>query len=364
MSFSNLDRRKRHVSTLACASVVVLLSGCGGSDGSAASGGEDGAISGELRTFTYSDTIDPQILDPFAQEQSELDLKTATFESLDEAAAKIRAGFSTDVIEVCLDEAEPLLADDLLAPIDTAKLTHWDDLSATFREADGVSVDGDVMMVPASAGPHGLIYSTDAFPEGLDSYAALYDPANAGNVALDGSWLTAIADSAMAFGIEDPMSMTDEQVNEVKDKMIAAKDQFRTIAKSDSDMANLFKSGEIVLADGGRGTAEEINGNGGAVTWVAPEEGSLSWVCGLGISSESKNLDAAYAFIDYYISQPAQAVVGDLGYVITNELAVADVSEEYQETADPSALADTRPQIEPENAAVWRRAWQEIKAAG
>ncbi len=65
-------------------------------------------------------------------------------------------------------------------------------------------------------------------------------------------------------------------------------------AESDSDMANLFKSGEVVLADGGRGTAEQINDGGGDVTWVAPKEGTLSWVCGLGHQRRGDNIDAAY----------------------------------------------------------------------
>ncbi|XTP34923.1 ABC transporter substrate-binding protein [Mycobacterium sp. TJFP1] len=354
---SQLHKHSRVASVCAAA---LLLAGCGGGG----SGDENTASTGELRTFTYEDTIDPELLDPFKAEHPGLDVRTATFESLDEAAAKITSGFSTDVIEVCLDEAAPLLADDLLAPIDTSKLSNWNDLSPTFRDADGVTVDGNVVMVPVSSGPHGIIYTTEAFPDGVDSYTALFDPANAGKVALDGGWLTALSDAALASGITDPISMTDTQVEQMKDKILAAKGQFRTIAGSDSDMANLFKSGEVVLADGGRGTAQQINEGGGAVTWVAPKEGTLSWVCGLGISADAENVDAAYSLIDYYISKPAQAITGDLGYVITNPTALSEVSEEYRETADPAAVKGTIPQVEPKNAEVWRSAWQEIEAGG
>ncbi|MGE0215136.1 ABC transporter substrate-binding protein [Mycolicibacterium sp.] len=352
-----VDRRVR---ITACAgAVVLLLAGCGG-------GSENTATAGEVRTFTYEDTIDPELLEPFQKAHPDLEVRTATFESLDEAAAKLTSGFSTDVIEVCLDEARPLLEDNLLADIDTSKLSNWNDLAATFREADGVTVDGKVIMVPVSAGPHGIIYTTSAFPDGVDSYTALFDPANAGRVALDGGWLTALADTALASGITNPTAMTDEQVEQMKTKILdAAKSgQFRTISQSDSDMANLFKSGEVVLADGGRGTAEQINENGGDVTWVAPKEGTLSWICGLGISADAANSDAAYELIDYYISKPAQAITGDLGYVITNPTALSEVSEEFRESADPSALTGTMAQVEPANAEVWRSAWQEIEAGG
>ena len=353
-------RTVRSTRVALCASAALLLAACGGGSS------ENSATKGELRTFTYQDTIDAKILDPFKKANPDLDVRTATFESLDEAAAKLKSGFSTDVIEVCLDEAKPLLEDKLLADIDTSKLSNWNDLAPTFRDAHGVSSDGKVVMVPTTAGPHGIIFSPKAFPNGVDSYTALFDPANKGKVALDGGWLTALADAALASGITDPTAMTDDQVKQMKDKILAAmKDgQFRTISESDSDMANLFKSGEVVLADGGRGTAEEINSNGGEVTWVAPKEGTLSWICGLGISAEAKNADAAYSFIDYYVSKPAQAIVGDLGYVITNPTALSEVSEESRETANPADLKGTIPQAEPVNAEAWRSAWQEIEAGG
>lgn len=346
----------------AVASTALLLAACGGGGG----GGEQTASSGELRTFTYEDTVSEEILAPYKADHPDVDVRTATFESLDEAAAKLKSGFTTDVIEVCLDEATPLLENDLLADIDTSKLSNWNDLATTFSDANGVTVDGKVIMVPVSSGPHGIIYSTKDFPNGVDSYQALFDPANKGKVALDGGWLTALADTALASGIKDPIAMTDAQVGEMKDKILKALSdgQFRTISQSDSDQANLFKSGEIVLADGGRGTAEQINDEDGDVTWVAPKEGTLSWVCGLGISADAANPDAAYDFINTYIGTKTQAVVGDLGYVITNPKALPDVSEEFRETADPSKVQGTIPQVEPKNAKVWRDAWQEIEAGG
>ncbi|CAN5639812.1 hypothetical protein BH11ACT6_BH11ACT6_15770 [soil metagenome] len=353
---------RRSMQVIACTSgALLVLTACGGGGG-----GENSATSGELRTFTYEDTIDPGIIGPFTSANPDLDLKTALFDSVDEGAAKLNAGFGTDVVEVCLDEAKPLTKDKLLAPIDTSKLSNWDALDSTFREATGVVVDGEVTMVPASAGPHGILYSTEAFPDGVDSYAALFDPVSRGKVALDGGWLTALADTALASGITDPLAMTDEQIGQMQAKIQAAMadGQFRTISNGDADMSNLFKSGEIILADGGRGTAEAINANGGNVTWVAPKEGTLSWMCGFGISAEAANVDAAYAFIDYYISPTAQGAIGDLGYVITNPNGLPEVSEEFQKTANPSDLEGTIPQFEPENADVWRAAWQEIEAGG
>jgi spermidine/putrescine transport system substrate-binding protein len=362
-------------------SVALALAGCGGaSDSSSTSptettpapapvtSGSTGTtpvaapVSGTLRTFTYDDTVDPKLMKPFEAQNPDLDVETATFDSDDEAAAKIRGGFSTDVIEVCLDEAKPLTDAGLLAPIDTSKITSWNDLDPTFRDAPGVSVDGNVIMVPLDAGPQGIIYDKASFPNGVDSYQTLFDPQYAGKVALDSSWLTAFAETALAMGITDPMHMSDDQVEQVKQKLLSSLSQFRSFARGDSDMANMFKSGEVILSDGGRGTAAQINTNGGDDDRVAPKEGALSWVCGLGISTDAENVDAAYAFINYYASPEAQGVVGDLGYVVINTKGVAHVSSKFRDTADPAVLAGAIAETQPDNGDLWRRGWQEVKA--
>ena len=89
---------------------------------------------------------------------------------------------------------------------------------------------------------------------------------------------------AIGFG-DDPMNLTPPEIDEVKDYLLDNRDQFRDFPESDASMANLFKSGEAVIADGGRGTTEAMIRDGVPAEWVAPEEGVLSWVCGLAITS-------------------------------------------------------------------------------
>ena len=66
----------------------------------------------------------------------------------------------------------------------------------------------------------------------------------------------------MALGLDDPMNLTDEEVEEAKQHLLDNRDNFRAFAESDSSMVNLFKSGEVVLADGGRGTTEAMADDG------------------------------------------------------------------------------------------------------
>ena len=75
---------------------------------------------GTLRFFAYGDTVDDEILDPFREENPDLDLQTASFNSNKAAAAKLAGGFEADVVEVCADEMEPLLIRGLIRPLDPA----------------------------------------------------------------------------------------------------------------------------------------------------------------------------------------------------------------------------------------------------
>jgi spermidine/putrescine-binding protein len=355
-------KRISYALTAACAALIAAGCGGGGGESTLAPPPDDldAPATGTLRVFAYGDTVPDEMLDPFREANPDVDLKVATFDSNKAAAAKLAGGFEADVVEVCTDEMEPLLARDLIRPLDEKAIADFDKLA--FSDADEVrNAAGEVLFVPASAGPHGLIVDSSAL-DGVDSYQALFDPANAGEVALEATPLTAIGAAAMALGLDDPMNLSDEEVEQAKEYLLEHRDNFRAFAESDSSMVNLFKSGEVVLADGGRGTTEAMADDGLPVEWVAPTEGALSWVCGLAISSKAENTDAAYKLIDYYASPEAQAISAEMGFVAMNPDAMPMVSKQFKDSADPSNLETAIAQTEPENADVYERAWQEVLA--
>jgi len=363
-------RSSRHLGAAALAALAglaIAAGGCGSdssNDPAPPPEDPDAPVSGTLRTFTYGDTAADAILDPFRKQNPDLDLKTATFDSVQEGSAKIAGGFQVDVVQACSDEYQPLLARNLLRPIDPAGIPDWDQLE--FRDNEGVqAADGLVNFVPIAAGPQGIIYNTEEVKDPPTSWADLFDPRYAGRVSIDGgTWLTPLAEAAMAIGIEDPMSMSDEQVEQAKDFLIDHRDQFRSFSESDADKFNLFKSGEIVMADGGRGSAAQLQAAGQPVEWVAPEEGAMAWVCGLGITSDAQNIPAAYKLINYFVSPPAQALIGQSGLTVVNPAAIKDIPKDARPSADPSSLSGVIAEVQPENYQTWTRAWQEVKAGG
>jgi spermidine/putrescine transport system substrate-binding protein len=355
------------------AALVIALVAAGGIVAACGGGGDAAPVAeapadpnapatGTLSVFAYQDTVTDALLDPFREANPDLDVQTATFGSNQEAAAKLAGGFEADVVEVCLDEMSPLTQRNLLRPLDQAGVTDWDEL--VFRDSPGVVDDGEVFVVPLSAGPQGLIYdAAEVEPGEVTSFADLFDPRFADRVALEADYpLPAIAETALALGIDEPMKLTPEQLDQVKQHLIDNRDQFRALWRSDADVVNLFRSGEVVLADGGPGLTERIRDTGVDARWVAPVERPLSWVCGLAITNSAENLDAAYRLINWQASAEAQAIRAEGGYVVTNPQAIELVAPKYRRTADPASIEDAIAETEPPDYESWVRAFREFQA--
>ena len=303
---------------LSAALAALVLAACGGGGGSteAASAPADPEepATGTLRVFTYEDTVAPDLMKPFEEQNPDLEVKTASFGSDSEAAAKLVGWLPGRRGRVLPRRDAAAAARQLLAPIDTAGVPEWDNLA--FTDAPGVQSEGKVWVVPLSAGPQGLIVNTEKVTEPPDSWQALFDPQYKGEVAIEGDYeLPAIAEAALAIGIEDPMAMDEAELAEATDYLKEHHGQFRALWESDSDLVNLFKSGEVVISDGGPGIAQRMIEDGVPVEWIAPKEGPLSWVCGLSITSKAQNVDAAYRLINWQASPQAQAIRADDGYV-------------------------------------------------
>ncbi|MDW5595735.1 extracellular solute-binding protein [Conexibacter stalactiti] len=341
--------------------------GCGGTRTTAvatAPASADAPATGTLRVFAYEDSVDEEMLAPFKAANPDVTVKTATFDSNEEAAAKLRGGFEADVVEVCLDEIRPLTATGQLRPLEEAGIPGFERIVPSMRDADGVrDAEGRLMVVPLEAGPEGLIYNTEKLPRGIDEFADLYDPALAGNVALEGDIpLPTIAETALALGIRDPLTLSDAQLDRVMAHIAEHRDGIRAFWQSDADAVNLMKSGEVIAMNGGRGLAFQLREAGVPVRWVRAREGLITWVCGFGIASSAKNVPAAYKLVNYLLSKPAQALRARNGYVVTTPDALSLVGPEVRRTADPAVLEGAIAEEEPQDYDRWTRAWARLQA--
>jgi spermidine/putrescine-binding protein len=371
---------KRFLSGLAIVATLFLVaSGCSGDDdGGAAPAPDDGAsasvdpasITGTIRLYSYSDGFDPEYMETFVETYPNIELETAAFGSNEEAVAKIQAGFEADVVNSCVDEATlEMVNKGMYQPLDVSRLENWDDIWPSMKELPGVIVDGETYIVPVDAGTAGIMYNADEITTPPTSWTDLFDPQYAGRASIEDLAITALDIGALANGIENPLEMTPDQLEMVKQYLIDHRDQFRTFWKGEADVKAQFKSGEIVISSGYPGTAKSLRKEGVNVQFAAAEEGQMLWTCGYGISPDiaEENLDAAYALLNWYTSLPPQIYAAtNWNYLTSNQGIIDAVPEKVVEEASLDSLftlENAIPASPPDDRAAWVAAWTEVKAS-
>jgi spermidine/putrescine-binding protein len=254
-------------------------------------------------------------------------------------------------------------------PLDVTRIKDWDKIFPAFKKLPGVTMpDGKHYMLPVDAGVTGMVYDPSKVSPAPTSFIELFNPKYAGHVTIIDYPVTAIQIGALALGYTDPAHLTDEQLANVEKLYIEAKKrgQFRTFYNNDSELVNLFKTGEIYFAVGGRGDTLNIKGEGVPVAFSLANNGQMLWTCGYGISSTCQNVDAAYALLNYYLSPQAEGYEATKwNYMVANMDALKAVSAKVREAAglaEPNNFGNVLPAAPPpEGYDKWIRAWQEVK---
>jgi spermidine/putrescine transport system substrate-binding protein len=351
-------------------SIFALIgASCSDGDEPGPSAGEsaDGKPTGTVTLFGYEDNFVPEVIDPFLERYPDLDVQTAVFASNDEAVTKLQSGFQADVINVCTEETGRMVALGLLQPIDTSRIEAWDTLFPALKEQPGVVIDGEVYMIPNVGGTSGVIYNPDEVPQGIDSYRDLFeDPGLAGKVTLEDSAATVIAIAALALGHADPYALTSEDIAEIRDYLIEHKSQIRSLFKGDADFLNLYRTGEIVAGFGYHDYRAAMDREGIPVEFV-PAEGSLAWICGVGLSAQAQNVGAAYAAMNYYVSPTPQSFYAEsYTYIVSDQRTIDELDPALVKELsldDPSQLDAAIALQLPENYDEWLDAFRDFKAA-
>ncbi|HVD69363.1 MAG TPA: extracellular solute-binding protein [Actinomycetota bacterium] len=359
--------RRRLVVLVFVMGLVAAACSSGGDEEPTQGGTSEGPPTGTVTLFGYEDNFVPEVIDPFLEANPDLDVRTAVFGSNDEAVTKLQNGFQADVINVCTEETGRMVDLGLLQPIDTSRIEAWDTLFPSLKDQEGVMVDGEVYMIPNVGGTSGIIYNPEEVPQGVDSYRDLFeDPALAGEVTLEDSATTVIAITALALGHEDPFALTEDDLTEIKDYLIEHKSAIRALFKGDADFLSLYRTGEIIAGFGYHDYRAAMTREGIPVEFV-PGEGSLAWICGMSLSANAQNVDAAYAAMNHYISPQTQSFYAESYTYLVSDQRTLDVLKpalvEELGLDDPTQLDAAIALQLPDNYDQWLDVYREFKAA-
>ena len=301
------------------------------------------APSGPPVLFQWESYMDPPFLAEYVAARDETP-EVAIFADEDEAFAKMRAGYKPDVMGPCYYEYPRWQEAGLLQPIDTSKLKNWNKISPKLRELPGINAGpNEVWFVPHYWGTTSITYRTDLAPEyvGKESWDILFDPKYKGRVAVLEGVDDVIPFIAHMIGI-DAYSMAPGDWEKVQAKLKELIPQLRFVSSDETTLAQSLASGEIVAAMSWRVTYSTLKSEGHPVAYMNPPGGTFTYVCGLVVHKEAKDLDKALAHNDSSLSdEAAKYTLIEIGDGPANTQGIADVEDEVYDDLGMPRDSDT-----------------------
>lgn len=319
-----------------------------------------------LTAIVWEGYTDPSFTQTF-EEQTGCDIKATYAGSSDEMFAKFRTGGGRnyDLISASGDITERLYKAGLVRPIDTRKLENYDRVFESFQGGKWNTFDGIPYGVTFAWGPNVLVYNTQKVEPAPMSWDVLKDPEYAGKVALPDNPMT-IADVALWLGKKDPYDLSESDLAEVKAELLALRPNIRKFWTTAGELANLFQSGEIVMAHAWPLTYTQLSNEGFPVGSVSPKGKLTGWTDSWMISKNAKNPDAAYAWVDYILSGEGQkGVIEVTGYSGATTLGADAVGPEKAHELfmdDLSLHSQINMWQSVKNYDQWVQVWNEIRS--
>ncbi len=300
--------------------------------------GDASKLAPELHFFNWADYMDEDIMSQF---EAECGVKVTQdiFSSNEDLIAKLQAGNAGYDLVIPSDYAVQILINaELLHKLDMANIPNVanvdPDLMGMYYDAD------NVYTVPYQWGTTGLAYNVTAYPDGVDSWAAIFDPAQ---VCEQKGFASMLDDERESIGATlkylgysyndtDPAHQA-----EARDVLLAQKD---CLAGYNSDNYNQTLAGEEVMIahawSGGTALARSENEN---VKFVIPKEGGAIWMDNMAIPVDAPNIYTAEIFINYLLSPEIGAQLSNYTYYFTPNLAAQPLLDpEYHELLESGGM--------------------------
>lgn len=290
-----------------------------------------------LTVFDWSGYEDPAFHPAYTQKHDGSP-EFSFFGDEEEAFQKLRSGFKADVAHPCSQSVVKWREAGLLEPLDTAKLTAWNDILPNFKAMKNLmtSDDGTAWFIPFEWGNTVLTYRTDTVkPEEIASLKAFADPRFKDRVSIGDNVDDAYALASLAIGLKDWTAMTDAQLAEASAFLREVHKNVRLYWTDNTDLSQALASGEVDLAWAWNETATTLQAESQPVAIKKDtQEGLSTWVCGyVRLKGAEASADLAYDYLNA-VTEPAVAayMVESWGYGHSNAKGMAAV--------DPKILAE------------------------
>ena len=285
------------------------------------------------------------------------------------AAMKGSGGTTYDTVSASSDLPERLYRANLLAEIDTSKLTNYNDLYPQFQRPPYITFEDKLYGVNFAWGPTVILYDPAVVTTEPTSWKAMIDEQYKGKIST-WNYPLQIAQYALLLDPkpENPFILTDEQLAQVKDILVKQRPLVRKYWDLGGEVAELYMNKEIVISDGWPYITQQIIGSGGAIKEAWPTEGVTGWSDSWCISKSAANPDLALKWADWMIGPEGQeGVMKVMNYAVTNKKVIeavpAERRAELRMTDIPTDYASIHMWQYIPTYDKWVQVWQEATAS-
>lgn len=264
---------------------------------------------------------------------------------------------SFDIYEQWSDSIKVLWMANAIQPIDVKRLDYWHEINALSKtgrltatssigfgdaphkilyfQADGSlgsKPTDSISFLPYVHNTDSFGYNSAIIPKGIpyetESWGWLFDNRYAGKVAIVNAPTIGIFDLALATQAQGLMTFNDmgnmsrDEIDALFEIVIAKKRQghFRGVWTSVPHSIEWMASGEVILSSMFSPAVSVLNGKGIPCIYAAPKEGYRAWhgVMCLSRETQGERKEAAYAFMNWWLSGWPGAFIARQGYYISN----------------------------------------------
>ncbi|WP_299472664.1 extracellular solute-binding protein [uncultured Roseibium sp.] len=217
---------------------------------------------------------------------------------------------TVDIMTVAGHRFLQFIDSELLAPLDTGRLSNWGNINPTFSESDWSTINGHKWGAPILSGMEVLSYNTELVtPEEARSWDVLFSEKYKGQTAYIIQDMMSIVmlkmgyDGNMVAYLDDPEKAA-AIVEEAKAFLIEKKPLVRKYYDSGAEVQQMFINQDIALGHSWNGPAAALINDGFPLAMTIPQEGSYGFVYTYNIANNAPNADNAYTFLDAILASP------------------------------------------------------------
>ncbi|MEM9578094.1 MAG: extracellular solute-binding protein [Pseudomonadota bacterium] len=270
------------------------------------------ASGGEVNIWTYNDFVPKAFKEQF---ESETGIKV-NVRLVDDQGKQFNLlaaeapNPTVDIMTVAGHRFLQFIDSELLAPLDTDRLSNWGNINPTFSESDWATINGNKWGAPILSGMEVLSYNTELVTaEEAQTWDTLFSEKYDGQTAYIIQDMMSIVmlmkgyDGNMVAYMDDPEKAA-AIVEEAKQFLIDKKPLVRKYYDSGAEVQQMFVNQDIALGHSWNGPAAALINDGFPLAMSIPQEGSYGFVYTYNIANNAPNVDNAYTFLNAILASP------------------------------------------------------------